>query len=76
MMDYSITRVSPWTGPKTSSTKELLHGQVEVLDDGPVGEAWTNVLSFCSFLGATKNTFFNGFVLEKGYYVKSFYFFW
>jgi len=49
---------------------------VESLEDGLDGHLWNWIFSRCPFLGITKNIFFNKFVIEKGNYIKSGWFYW
>ena len=36
------------------------------LEGGAWGEVWDKLLSRCTWLGVTKNVFFNNFVVNKG----------
>ena len=44
-------------------------GRIEQLVGGLTGELWNRWFSYCPFLGITKATFFNDFVIRKSYYV-------
>ena len=56
--------------------RERIHGsKVMQLKGGLDGYLWNQILSNCPFLGITKNIFFNDFVISKGSYVNSPYFY-
>ena len=71
--DYFITGFLrerlPWVSLRSGEVLWKVSMYLDIprqLEGGAWGEVWDKLLSRCTWLGVTKNVFFNNFVVNKG----------